>query len=210
MDKIKGRSWLDFFNYSNIGDIKEFLDSLVTYSFYLRSLSIKKQSVKKETLVKLSSLFAASKYSDFIGFLRQKLDDPEICFGIIPTGFCHGDLTLSNMIFKGKEIYLIDFLDSFVESYWIDIIKLRQDCFYKWCLIYNGIDSARYHIILNKLNDLLVYHFKDEINNPTFQLLEAINILRIEPYIPKEKKHIIQLMLNQNLIYVGWKKEYRN
>ena len=40
---------------------------------------------------------------------------------------CHGDLTLSNLIFKNNEIYCIDFLDSFIDSPIIDLVKLKQD-----------------------------------------------------------------------------------
>ncbi len=195
MEQIQGRSWLDFFNYSSISEIKEFSDNLITYLFYLRSLNTFNQDIYVKTWNKLESLYKKSNHSGFINFLSKQKDL------IAPISFCHGDLTLSNIIFNDKGYYLIDFLDSFVESYWIDIIKLRQDCFYKWCLLYNGIESARISIILNKLNNLLVQHFGDEINSPTFQILEAINILRIEPYISSDKSHIIDKMLVMNPLY---------
>lgn len=48
---------------------------------------------------------------------------------------CHGDFTLSNMLFTNdRRIYLIDFLDSFIESPWIDFVKLRQDTRFQWSL----------------------------------------------------------------------------
>lgn len=51
----------------------------------------------------------------------------------IALGPCHGDFTLSNMLFaNNNKIYLIDFLDSFIESPIIDYIKLRQDSKYHW------------------------------------------------------------------------------
>ncbi len=51
---------------------------------------------------------------------------------MMPVGICHGDLTFSNMLFNGNNYYLIDFLDSFVESPLLDIVKLRQDSAYLW------------------------------------------------------------------------------
>ena len=50
---------------------------------------------------------------------------------LIPVGTCHGDLTFSNILFNGNNYYLIDFLDSFIESPLLDIVKLRQDT--AWC-----------------------------------------------------------------------------
>lgn len=45
----------------------------------------------------------------------------------IPVGLCHGDLTFSNILFNGNNYYLIDFLDSFIETPLQDIVKIRQD-----------------------------------------------------------------------------------
>ena len=54
----------------------------------------------------------------------------------LPINICHGDLTLCNILIKNKEknIFLIDFLDSFLESPIVDMVKIRQDTKYKWCI----------------------------------------------------------------------------
>ncbi len=53
----------------------------------------------------------------------------------LPKSTCHGDFTLSNMLFANQnKIYLIDFLDSFVDSPVIDFVKLRQDTKFLWSL----------------------------------------------------------------------------
>ena len=57
---------------------------------------------------------------------------------LMPVGTCHGDLTFSNILFNGNNYYLIDFLDSFIESPLLDIVKIRQDTAYLWStLMYN-------------------------------------------------------------------------
>ena len=81
---------------------------------------------------------------------RQKINDLKVkCSGLpcfdkvfslldqydwsnIPNTDCHGDLTTENIIISGKEIYLIDFLDSFYDSWLIDIAKLLQDFELGW------------------------------------------------------------------------------
>lgn len=45
---------------------------------------------------------------------------------------CHGDMTLENMIIQDGEIYLIDFLDSFYNSWLIDVAKILQDADVLW------------------------------------------------------------------------------
>lgn len=50
----------------------------------------------------------------------------------VPMGFCHGDLTFENVIVSDDGIYLIDFLDSFVDSPIIDQSKMLQDAFCYW------------------------------------------------------------------------------
>lgn len=67
----------------------------------------------------------------------------------IPIGTCHGDLTFSNILFNGNNYYLIDFLDSFIETPLQDIVKIRQDTAYHWSqLMYTKpYDAVRLHII---------------------------------------------------------------
>ena len=54
----------------------------------------------------------------------------------IPIGFCHGDLTFSNIMFAldDNQVGLIDFLDSFIETPLIDLVKLRQDTHFHWTI----------------------------------------------------------------------------
>ncbi len=51
----------------------------------------------------------------------------------VPIGPCHGDLTLSNVIFNPVDgVVLIDFLQTFLESPLQDLAKIRQDYEFGW------------------------------------------------------------------------------
>lgn len=47
-------------------------------------------------------------------------------------GYCHGDMTLENVIWQDGDLYLIDFLDSFYDSWMIDIAKILFDVECLW------------------------------------------------------------------------------
>lgn len=45
---------------------------------------------------------------------------------------CHGDMTLENIIVKNDQLYFIDFLDSFYDSWFLDVGTLLQDVQVMW------------------------------------------------------------------------------
>lgn len=97
----------------------------------------------------------------------------------IKVGNCHGDMTLSNMIFS-NDFYLIDFLDSYIESPTMDLIKLRQDTHLYWSLNMIDIpkDLTKIKLGLKYIDNWIQDNFKIE----EYELLQVINLLRIYPY----------------------------
>jgi len=133
---------------------------------------------------KLISLKTEKKYLD----LFKKKDTIKIY-----DGKCHGDMTLSNMIFA-DDIYLIDFLDSYVESPTMDLIKLRQDTHLHWS--FNMISETKN---LTKIKTELEYidnWITDTFNIEEYNLLQIINLLRIYPYCKTQK---IKNWLDKNI-----------
>lgn len=104
---------------------------------------------------------------------------------------CHGDLTLENIIHKDGDLYLIDFLDSFYDSWMIDLAKVFQDleCFWS----YRNLDKMDENleirllilkqIILNKLSSLR----DGQMIIQTIYAMLLLNLLRIIPYTKDEK-----------------------
>jgi len=120
----------------------------------------------------------------------------------IPINICHGDLTFSNMLINyDHKLYLIDFLDNFIESPIMDIIKLRQDTKYKYILqLYNhNYDKNRINILFNYMNTKIENEFQEY--ESYFEYLDLMNFLRILQYSKNEKitKYIIK-NLNDKLL----------
>lgn len=125
----------------------------------------------------------------------------------IPVGVCHGDLTLSNVLFCGSHIYLIDFLDSFIETPLQDIVKLRQDSAYHWSeLMYaRPYDAVRLAIIADRIDGVIDGYFTKRYPwyRENYKKMQLMNILRILPYAKEQNvvdrlKTIINSLLNEN------------
>ena len=110
---------------------------------------------------------------------------------LIPVGLSHGDLTFSNILFNGNNYYLIDFLDSFIETPLQDIVKIRQDTAHRWSqLMYTKpYDEVRLHIICDKIDREIDAYFsnKYEWYRTYYPVMQLMNMLRILPYAQEEK-----------------------
>lgn len=126
--------------------------------------------------------------SKLCSFLQTAIPDAPIL-----QGYCHGDFTISNMLFDVWHIYLFDFLDSFIESPLIDLIKLRQDTRFGWTLLLDE-QIEPYHANRAKI----ALHFIDQHlaariqANPFYSAwhdyLEVYNLARIVPYVQTDKE----------------------
>ena len=110
---------------------------------------------------------------------------------LVPVGLCHGDLTFSNILFNGNNYYLIDFLDSFVETPLQDIVKIRQDTRYRWSqLMYTKrYDAVRLRIVCDKIDKEIDTYFtqKHQWYGDHYKRMQLMNILRILPYAHEER-----------------------
>ena len=110
---------------------------------------------------------------------------------LMPVGMCHGDLTYSNILFNGNNYYLIDFLDSFIESPLLDIVKIRQDTAYLWStMMYNKpFDKVRLSIISEKIDTAIDDYFTEKYQwyRQYYMPLQLMNFLRILQYGHNDK-----------------------
>ena len=118
----------------------------------------------------------------------------ETDFSKMPLGFCHGDLTLENILISSdKKLYFIDFLDSYVDSGLIDIAKILQDLELYWSYRNMTIDA---NIELRTLvaKEQVLSELKNSSRNPELiikytYLMLLVNVLRIYPYSRTKKDY---------------------
>lgn len=134
-------------------------------------------------------------------YLNNKIS--EIININIPIGYCHGDLTLSNILIDplNNKLFLIDFLDSFIESPIFDIVKIRQDTKFCWTLeLYNqNLDKNKIRIIMNELDNKIHNYFKKYVYYELiYKYFEIMNILRIIQYCKstKIKEYLLTSLIN--------------
>lgn len=139
--------------------------------------------------------------NESLTYLNDKIS--EIININIPIGYCHGDLTLSNILIDplNNKLFLIDFLDSFIESPIFDIVKIRQDTKFCWTLeLYNhNLDKNKIRIIMNELDNKIDNYFKKYVYYELiYKYFEIMNILRIIQYCKstKIKEYLIKCLIN--------------
>jgi len=104
---------------------------------------------------------------------------------------CHGDMTLENILISGEKLYLIDFLDSFYDSWMIDLAKILQDLELGWSYRYCRESKSNLYVRRIILRDILigkVLQMKDgeKIVDTVYHIL-LLNMLRIMPYVKDDE-----------------------
>ncbi len=112
---------------------------------------------------------------------------------VVPVGTCHGDLTLSNVMLSLEDncVGIIDFLDSYIDSPIVDLVKLRQDTRFHWTSYRypSQHDRGKIHIVNRWVNEVVTQVFHDLVVTRAFWVIEMMNYLRIAPYVHTESEH---------------------
>ena len=193
MEYVHGEKFSDFLSRATIGEInalyslfEEYFEQLFTEStkqtIEYKVIEDKASDIKQK--LESNSFYSQSFKNKIVNFLLNKVPKQEI-----PLGSCHGDFTFSNILFsKGDKVYIFDFLDSFIESPIIDLVKIRQDTKFYWSIeIDTDLDTAK----KGRVMQVMQYLDKKFANylaskHPQYQewynYLELFNLVRIMPY----------------------------
>lgn len=97
---------------------------------------------------------------------------------------CHGDLTLENIIVKDGQLYLIDFLDSFYDSWIMDISTLLQDVQTLWSYRFQDQININTLIRLIVFRDILLDTVRELSKDDVIEVYYALllKLIRIYPY----------------------------
>ncbi len=204
MEYIYGQNPYDLF----ITGTKTDIDSFINYITKYIEDSIKNSSViylekfKSVQISKLKSLKENSFHKKLIDYLIEYTLNNNFEFY---ESICHGDLTIANMIYSNSNIYLLDFLDSYLNGPIIDLVKLKQDLYHNWSLLisesYTEFEVYRSRHISSYVWECIYNVFKEIIDTKTFNLLEISNFLRIEPYIREDNKLLLYNIIKKLVIY---------
>ena len=158
MEYIYSKNYVDYFEDAGFDQI----------SYFIKALKIFIDSeIENSKMTPINKNVVINKYNDVCDKVAKNdfiskdtdikiiLEKSSIVFNEldeeinIPVGQCHGDLTFSNILFNGNNYYLIDFLDSFLESPLLDLVKIRQDSNYGWSQLMYGhdFDSDRKSVV---------------------------------------------------------------
>ena len=197
MPYIYSRNFMEYFESAGFEQIDYFIHTLVRFIEEELTLSpvqtINTDIINKKFLSvkqtidanlhipkneRMTSIMAQSKHL-LVGQKEWKL----------PIGVCHGDLTFSNILFTANTYYLIDFLDSFIESPLMDVVKLRQDSAHMWSakMYAKPYDPIRLRIICDKIDSELDAYFQQYDWYKAYYLpLQVLNLLRVLQYAKEE------------------------
>jgi hypothetical protein len=189
MEYIPALDIFSFVSKAGKGDLDKLFHSIERYLLESLSLSHLTKFPTSDAINKIeqleNTLKINSKVKPYLARTKEILLQAR--FSSIPIGECHGDLTFSNILIEPgcDNIYLIDFLDSFIETPIQDIVKLKQDMVYYWSTKKTALnfDVCRAKIAFSYLNKKLD-HFIDtqNIDNTALHLFQTINLMRILPY----------------------------
>ena len=202
---------IDFIYKGNCLKINWFYNQLINIvESYFRRCEIKRVNYKLlfnkinsiQRNITNNKLIKANKLKLVFNYLYENME--YISNQKIPIGICHGDLTFSNILVDNNrmQLYLIDFLDSFIESPLLDIVKIRQDTKYLWTLnLYNhNYDRNKTIIILNYLDKMIDKYFqKYDFYVNCYKYFQIINLLRVLQY---SKNKIITNKLLENIFKI--------
>lgn len=191
MPYVHGQKYSELFERSSISEIKDLSGKFIQY-FKDQFNSAKTTPVHAPVF--LEKVRSIRQTLSLRADIDQQLVDRTLAFlKILPAESlpilpCHGDFTFSNMLFSDRQILLVDFLDSFIESPLIDLVKYRQDTFFYWSLIIeSGIPESRSSKIVQVfryLDQEIVKVFKDNtFVSQWYDYLQIFNLIRILPYV---------------------------
>jgi aminoglycoside phosphotransferase (APT) family kinase protein len=192
MPYVHGQKYSELFERATVPEIKALSRKFIEYFQHLFNSA-------KDEPVQVSSFLEKIEAIKVLLKNREDIDQPLAARTLdflkilpantLPVHTCHGDFTFSNMLFSAKEIILVDFLDSFIESPLID--------FFYWSMIVEGdIPKSRVGKIIQIFRyfdqEIVTAFSENTFVRQWYNYLQVFNLIRILPYVyhPSEIKFV--------------------
>lgn len=197
MEYVNGTTLNHFIKDMNVTDIKYIVDDI-----YNQITSVNEEyceqtdEIFQSKIISLKDYYPNNEYFQNAISLLSKFN-----WGKLKSSKNHGDLTLENIMISRRGIYLIDFLDSFFNSWLFDVAKLMQDTLIHWSFRMEPKIETNTLLRLKIFNDVLLEKFLNNTEYSQIDLYNVIllNLVRIYPYI---KDTITEKFLNNKLKYM--------
>lgn len=173
MEYIPGISFVEFVNRNSIEVIKPYFQKIINW---IKSNNQLEKTISGDFFIKL----------DKLNLKRGEIKLESKIF----QSYCHGDLTLENIIISNGDIYFIDFLDSPVNCQEMDVAKLLQDIYLGWSWRNNRMPIAK----CKALYDMLYDEF--DVTSIIHSILK-LNLFRIKPYANEEVNRWIKYQIQR-------------
>ena len=180
MQYVNGKDFIEFIKHASRDELEMYaqhIDRVIEQNIAASLVKTVPHSVLSD---KVRSIESHCDSPALVLFSKFPTDDLEI-----PVGVCHGDLTLSNILFTHTGIVLIDFLDNFIETPLQDMAKIRQDTRYLWSvqLYSQPHDRVRCGLALRFMDEELDRLFKRHASYVKhYPIFQFVNLARILPY----------------------------
>lgn len=183
MEYIRGISLAKYMEVIEVGKVRDMVETIINYVVQmLPNTKVGCEAVFQDKIDGLAQKLLL--WNDDV--LKQAIDMLKhhswLKFYSSP---CHGDLTLENIIVKNDQLYLIDFLDSFWDSWLLDIGTLLQDVQTLWA--YRRLPEMDTNLLIRLIifRDVLLDELtqkvgKDFVLESYYALL--LKLVRICPY----------------------------
>ena len=185
MEYIQGVTLAEYIKTMEIGKIKSLVATLLTIIDPCKTEQIaEKDQPQARFLAKLADLQDNLKTENnaHVSIAMKLLKSHD--WTNTPSSGCHGDLTLENIIVRNDQLYLIDFLDSFYDSWVLDMGTLLQDVQTMWSYRNAGSVSMNTTLRLLVFRDLLLDAVKQIDSRYIKEIYYALlmKLVRIYPY----------------------------
>ena len=172
MEYVKGVQLSTFISRNTVRDVDPIIDQLL--SFVRSNICDVTADFSVPISEKLWTISSTSRF-DIDRYVQYCM---AFDWRAVPTGYCHGDLSFENILVHQSNLYFIDFLDSFIETPYLDLSKLLLDILVLWSWRF----EKRRPIVKNThIYDIVLSQLESREVEIVRRFL-VLNLLQILPY----------------------------
>jgi hypothetical protein len=176
MKYIFGKDILSFLQGTDIATINRFIENILSYMDHIFK-NVKVGST--ESVAHKVEQIAAMTFPRKERIMRTLRTPPK---EELLVGECHGDLTMANMIHTDSTMYLVDFLNTYVNSPILDLLSVRQDTYHLWSCHLHETYPCRVVETLKYIDEELRTKYGWVLKNGWYRYLSLMNYVRMYPF----------------------------